>query len=89
VFTPDTAIKVTRVQLQMAEAPKRCTAGAQVRVSDGATSTVLVVDSVSEDSGALSLSFAAGVPIAVEVVRPARCENKPIDANVLVQYRAQ
>ena len=89
VFTPDTAIKVTRVQLQMADSPKKCTVGAQVRVSDGATSTVLTVDSVSEDSGPVSLNFAAGVPIAVEVSRPAKCENKPIDANVLVQYRAQ
>ena len=89
IFTPDGAIKVTRVQLQMAEAPKRCTVGARVRVTDGVTSTELIVDGASEDSGPLALNFSAGVPIAVDVSRAAQCAGKPIDANVLVQYKAQ
>jgi len=92
VFTPDAAITVTRIQVQMANAPAGCSVNARIRLSDGTTETTLTLNNASEDSGPLALDFAAGVELVLRVNREATCQgsgNMPKDANVIVQYKVQ
>jgi hypothetical protein len=90
-FTPDTAITVTRIQLQMPHGPGTCTVNARIRVTDGTTSHQLTVNSSYVDSGPIALDFEAGKQLTVSVSRAASCvkDQGPEDGNVIVQYRGR
>ena len=91
MFTPDTPITVTRIQVQMPNPPAGCFVNARVRLTDGTTAEVLTVNRAHEDSGPLTINYAAGTPLSVHVSRAAACGAgvAPADANVVVQYKAR
>lgn len=89
-FTPDNTITITRVEAQAATAPVACTTSAVLQVSDGTKAQNLTISAATNDSGPLSLNFAAGVPITVKVATAAlKCKPAPSDVNVVVQYKAR
>jgi uncharacterized repeat protein (TIGR03803 family) len=91
-FTPDGNLTVTRVQAQVPSAPAGCRTTAVLRVTNGtAAGTIsLPLPGSSNDTGAISINYAAGVPISVGVgVAAAGCRTTPQDANVVVQYKAR
>lgn len=89
-FTPDNPITITRVEAQAATAPAACTTSAVLQVGDGTTTQNLTISAATNDSGPLSLNFAAGVPITLKVGTAAfRCKPAPSDVNVVVQYKAR
>ena len=91
-FTPDTKIQVTRIQVQLIAAPVGCTVNGILRISDGTpTGThTLTINGAANDSGALTINYAAGMPITEAVSTAAQgCKAPPLAANVLVQYKAQ
>lgn len=92
-FTPDNAIVVTRLQAQLGIAPLNCTQNAMLQITDGTTSgtATLPLTALANDSGTVSLNYAAGVAIHVAVSTPASCKNgtAPSLANLVVQYHAQ
>jgi hypothetical protein len=53
-FTPDTAITVTRVELQMRKAPGSCIVKGRVRVTDGTKAQELTVNGAYVDSGPIA-----------------------------------
>ena len=90
-FTPSQAIALSRIQVQSALAPTGCSRNAVVRVSDGTTAgtRTVTIAAATNDSGALSINYAAGVPVTVSVSVTAACTIPPASATVVVQYRAQ
>jgi hypothetical protein len=89
-FTPDTAITVTRIEVRLRTAPAGCATTPRVRVTDGTTAQVVTINSAYENSGALALNYAAGVPISLQLNREAAgCTTEPRAANIVVQYRQQ
>ena len=91
MFTPDTPITVTRLEVRLATAPMGCSINARVRLTDGTTAETLTLTGAYESSGSLALDYAAGTPLSVRVIRAASCSGgtMPADANVVVQYRAR
>jgi hypothetical protein len=90
-FTPDTAITMTRAELQLRKAPGRCPVPGRLRVTDGTQSVFLTVNADYVDSGPLAVEFAAGTPLAVYISKAAACakDQGPADGNLVVQYRAR
>jgi YVTN family beta-propeller protein len=90
-FTPDTKIEVTRIQVQLGDAPIGCKVNGILRISDGTpTGThTLTINAAANDSGSLAINYAAGIPITEAVSTGAQCTVPPLAANVLVQYKAQ
>jgi hypothetical protein len=89
-FTPERAIVVTRIQAQVQTGPRSCQNDAVLQFTQGTITTSLAVTSLATDSSPLSVSLAAGLPIALRVSTPAKgCGTNPADANILVQYKGQ
>ena len=90
IFTPDGDITVTRIELQLTTAPAGCAINTRVRVTDGTTAHTFTVNNGHEDTGPLTLDYAAGTQISLHVTRAASgCTTPPTGANVVVQYRAR
>jgi len=87
-FTPGSAITVTRMQAQVAFAPASCRTESVIQISDGTTSHTLTIAGTANDSGTLSLNYAAGVPITLSISTPAQCFVPPLVGNVLIQYQS-
>lgn len=90
-LTPDAAITVTRIQVQLPNAPSAsCKTAAVLEVNqEGATPTYLTISSAANDSGSISVSFAASMPITLSVSTGAQCglfQVWPALGNVTVQY---
>jgi len=88
-FTPGSAITVTRMQAQVAVPPSNCRTEAVIQISDGTTSHTLTITGAANDSGALSLNYAAGDSVTLSISTPAQCLVAPLVGNVLVQYQNQ
>jgi len=89
-LTLDKAITVTRVQVQAKTAPAGCTTNAVVRLSNGTINQDVTVSAVANDSGAISVNYAAAAALTIAVqTAAAGCTTSPADANVVVQYRLQ
>jgi len=87
-FTPGSAITVTLMQAQVAVPPSNCRTEAVIQISDGTTSQNLTITGAANDSGTLSLNYAAGVPITLSISTPAQCFVPPLVGTVLVQYQS-
>jgi hypothetical protein len=89
-LTPDAAITVTRIQVQLPNAPSAsCKTAAVLEVNQaGATPAYLTISSAADDSGSISDSFAASVPITLSVSTGAQCGffGWPALGNVIVQF---
>ncbi len=74
----------------MPNPPDGCFINTRVRLTDGTTAEVLTVNRAHEDSGSLTINYAARTPLSSHVSRAAACGVgvAPADANVLVQYKA-
>jgi hypothetical protein len=88
-FTPSGNVTLTRIQGRVVTAPAGCTTQLRVQVSDGTQTSVLPITAASNDSGALSLPFNAGVPLRLSLLPPAGCSTKASQLNVVVQYKAR
>jgi hypothetical protein len=94
IFTPATGITVTRVQLSAAGG-QICTTPPGIKVTDGTTSYLLAIPNttatngfvgpVSNDSGVISVPFAAGAQLKVKAV-PGSSGCNPYEINIVVQY---
>jgi hypothetical protein len=90
VWTPDKPVVLTRVQAQAKTAPSGCSANAVVKISDGSNAVSLTLSAAGNDSGAVSKTFSAGIPIAISVQTAATgCVVAPADVNVTLQYKMQ
>src|SRR5262249_603746 len=90
-FTPGNAITVARIQAQAFIPPAGCSTNLSLQLSDGTASgtTSVVVFSAENDSGPLSLNYAAGTPLRLTVVPSAGCSIPPASINVVVQYQGR
>jgi len=90
-FTPDTAIKVTRIQAQAAAAPVGCTTNAVLTLSDGTTAgtRTLTVSTAENDSQPISVNYSAGAKLTLRVSTAASGCSRNTSINVVVQYKAQ
>ncbi|HEY6909159.1 MAG TPA: FG-GAP-like repeat-containing protein [Myxococcales bacterium] len=88
-FTPSGNLSITRIQGRVSVVPANCTTPLRVQVSDGAQVAVLPIAAASNDSGALSVPFGAGVPLTLSVLPASGCSTKTSQLNVVVQYRAR
>jgi hypothetical protein len=89
-WTPDKAVTITRVQIQVKSPPSGCSTNAIALLSDGAASIQLAITGPSNDSGPISQNYPAGVPLTFGVETPATgCSTIPADANAIIQYRMQ
>jgi len=93
IFTPATAITVNRIQL-VAAGGQVCASLPGVKVTNGTTGASLAIPNttasggigpVSNDSGPISLSYAAGVPVSVKALAGSSGCN-PYEINIVVQY---
>lgn len=90
VFTPDTPITITRVQVQMPATPGPCAAHPRIVVATGAAQPLVILNAAYRESGPIAIDVAQGVPIAVYATQAVGCTGiLPADANVVVQYRAR
>ena len=96
-FTPDTAIKVTRIQAQAAIPPVACTRNGVISLDDGtpAGTQTLAITGAANDSGPIAINYSAGAILTLKVTTSASCstDTKPSQqaafVNVVVQYKAQ
>jgi len=89
-WTPDKAVTITRLQVQVKTAPSGCTTNAVVRLTDGTTPVNITIAAAANDSGPVAQNYAAGTSLTVAVqTAGAGCTTSPGDANVVVQYRMQ
>jgi hypothetical protein len=94
LFTPAAAITVNRIQL-VAAGGQVCTTLPRIQVTDGTTATMLTIPNttatngnpgpVSNDTGAISLSYPAGDQIMVKAL-PGNSGCNPYEINIVVQY---
>ncbi len=94
IFTPATSITVNRIQL-VAAGGQVCTTLPGIKVTDGTTSYTLTIPNTkgptgtvgpaSNDSGPISLSFAANKQISIKAVEQTFTCN-PYEINIVVQY---
>jgi hypothetical protein len=84
-------ITVTRLQAQAMVAPLGCSVNAVITISNGAVSGSLAITAAANDSGPLTLNYAAGIPITLGVSTAPGCRGgiPPALANVVAQYKAQ
>jgi hypothetical protein len=89
-LTLDKAITVIRVQVRLKTAPATCSPNAVVRLSDGTINQDVTLSAAANDSGAISVNFAAAAVLTIAVqTAAAGCGTSPADANVIVQYKMQ
>ena len=89
-FTPDSAIVVTRIEVQLATPPAGCSVDPRIKLTDGTTETVLTLHNANTDSGPLTLDYQPGAPLMMRVSRAASCAGGtfPAGGNIVVQYKA-
>ena len=91
-FTPDTAIRVTRIQAEAANPPNNCSINAVISLSDGtpAGTGTLAITGAANDSGPIAFNYSAGATLTLSVSTTASsCSRPPQSVNVLVQYKSQ
>jgi hypothetical protein len=89
-WTPDKAITVTRMQVQVLTPPSLCSPNAVIQLTDGINPKTVTVTAAVNDSGAVTQDFAAGTPLIVGVsTAAAGCSANPANAVITVQYRMQ
>jgi hypothetical protein len=91
-FTPDTAIKVTRIQAQAAIPPVGCTTNGVISLSDGtpAGTRTLAITGTANDSGPIAFNYSAGATLTLSVSTAASgCRRPPLSVNAVMQYKAQ
>lgn len=87
-FTPNEDIEVTRVQGQLETPGQSCRVNPAVTVSNGTARVTLSLATLANDTGPVNTSFAAGIPVTLNVSVLAACLLAPSWANVVVQYNA-
>jgi hypothetical protein len=77
--------------VQSGLAPSNCARQGVIRVSDGTTAgtRTLTIAALANDSGALAINYAAGIPITVGVSTSAACAIPPVSATAVVQYKGR
>lgn len=91
-FTPNGNITVTQIQAQALTAPSGCKTNLALQLSDGtlAGTATLTVTAAANDSGPLSLDYAAGSALKLTVLPSGQCEMaSPASINVVVQYHGR
>ena len=86
-FTPDMAITITRMQLQVLKPLGGCQ-DLTLIVSNGVTGFTLPILALVNDSGPLTSNMPAGIPITLTLAG-VRCKDAPADGNIVVQYKSQ
>jgi hypothetical protein len=93
VFTPATSITVNRIQLQVAGG-QVCTSLPGIKITDGTLTYALAIPNTkapsgigpaTNDSGPISLAFAANTEIKLKAV-PSSVYCNPYEINIVVQY---
>jgi hypothetical protein len=72
-FNPSVAITVTNVRVELGLSTYDCASSPVIQIVANGAAYQLALASRSNDSGPLSLAFAAGVPITLSVGTPAQC----------------
>jgi hypothetical protein len=91
-FTPDTAIRVTRIQAEAVNPPNDCAINAVISLSDGtpAGTGTLAITGAANDSGPIAFNYSAGATLTLSVSTAASsCSRPPQFVNALVQYKSQ
>jgi hypothetical protein len=90
-FTPDTAIVVTRVETRFATPVASCARHAILLVTDGtpAGTVALPLTAAANDTGPVSVSFAAGTRVDARIAVSAVCAQPPALGNISVQYKTR
>jgi hypothetical protein len=91
-FTPDTAIRVTRIQAEAVNPPNDCAINAAISLSDGtpAGTGTLAITGAANDSGPIAFNYSAGTTLTLSVSTAAsNCGRSPQFVNALVQYKSQ
>jgi hypothetical protein len=88
-FTPNEDIEVTRVQAQLESPGQTCRVNPAITVSNGTARVTLSLTTLANDTGPVSTSFVAGIPITLSVSSLAACLLAPSWANVVVQYASR
>lgn len=86
-LTPDNNVTITRMQVQLGIAPAKCSTNAQLKISDGTTTQTLTLTGTGNDTGPLSVNYAAGANVALSIVGASHCAVWPAVGTVLVQYK--
>ena len=88
-LTPDSAIRITRLQVSALTPPAGCTNAPLLVATDFTTFSFVQVQGSVADSGPIADNFAAGVPIYLVSLAGVGCTSPTLNWNVAVQYRAQ
>ena len=91
-FTPDVAITVTRIQVQLVADGGNCRRDPTLTLSNGTPrgTYLLHLNGASVDSGTLSMDVSAGTPLVLMVDgQEGGCRWRPADANIVVQYKTK
>ncbi len=81
---------MTRIEAQAQTARAACSTNAVVELTGGATAQTVTIAAAANDSGPISLNYAAGVALTLDVsTASSGCTTAPANVNVLVQYRMQ
>jgi hypothetical protein len=91
IFTPDTNITATRIQVQLVSGPSGCSVNAVLQLTDGtpAGTKNLTLSAATSDTGSFAINYAAGTQLRIGVLTPANCSRPPLAANIAVQYKAR
>lgn len=90
-FTPANDIVLTRIEADAVIPPSGCTNNILLQVSDGtvAGTKTLALAADENDTGPLSINYAAGTTLRLSVVPPSGCVVPASSINVVIQYHAR
>lgn len=90
-FTPANDIVLTRIEADAYVPPSGCTNDILLQVSDGtvAGTKTLALAADENDTGPLSVNYAAGTTLRLSVVKPSGCVTPASSINVVIQYHAR
>jgi YVTN family beta-propeller protein len=90
-FTPANDIVLTRIEADAVIPPSGCTNNILLQVSDGtaAGTKTLALAADENDTGPLSVNYAAGTTLRLSVVPPSGCVVPASSINVVIQYHAR
>jgi YVTN family beta-propeller protein len=90
-FTPANDIVLTRMEADAVIPPSGCTNNILLQVSDGtaAGTKTLALAADENDSGPISVNYAAGSTLRLSVVPPSGCVTPASSINVVIQYHAR
>jgi hypothetical protein len=88
-FVPDQPVTITRITLNLKKAGDPCKPQPVVLISDGARGARLPLNgsATALDSGEISLPFAAGANLQIQIPTAPDCPNPPESANIEAVYR--